>query len=134
MEALSRGAATATFVDNKKRVCDVIKENLNHSNFLGRGKIVCRDAEKFVKSCGPRVYDIIFLAPPYTLTPRAVLLSLPRILKNNGIVIYEHGERVTLNNETRELLGKYLEVLDTRKYGKTVVSFLQKRAHQISSF
>jgi len=54
LEALSRGAAAATFVDNKKRVCDIIKENLNHSHFLGKGKVVCRDAEKFVKDALPR--------------------------------------------------------------------------------
>ncbi|MBM4402082.1 MAG: 16S rRNA (guanine(966)-N(2))-methyltransferase RsmD [Candidatus Cloacimonetes bacterium] len=129
LEALSRGAATATFVDNKRRVCDVIQENLNHSHFLGRGKVVCRDAERFVKETPPYSYDFIFLSPPYALTPRAVLLQLAEILKDNGVIIYEHDSRVVLSNETRELLGESLEVLDTRKYGKTVVSFLQKKTH-----
>lgn len=127
LEALSRGAATTTFVDNKKRVCDVISENLNHSHLLGKGKVVCRDAERFIKDTPPRSYDFIFMSPPYALTPRAVLLSLHKILKNDGVIIYEHDERVVLSNETRELLGEHLEVLDTRKYGKTVVSFLAKK-------
>lgn len=127
IEALSREANEATFVDNKQRVCDIISENLNHSHFLGKGKVVCRDAERFVKDTPPRSYDFIFMSPPYALTPRAVLLSLHLILKDDGVIIYEHDERIVLSNETREILGETLEVLDTRKYGKTVVSFLTKK-------
>ena len=129
IEALSRGAAEATFVDNKKRVCDVIQENLKHSQFLGKSEVICNDAERFIRNSPPQFFDFIFLSPPYALKPRAVLLSLHEILKDNGVIIYEHDKRIVLSNETRELLGEHLEVLDTRKYGKTVVSFLKKKAN-----
>lgn len=127
IEALSRGAQRANFVDHKQRVCEVIEQNLNHSRLMGKAKVICRDAERFVDETPPQKYDFIFLDPPYLLRPLPVLMQLTDILKNHGTIIYLHDQRIILDQNSRKLLGERLKVLDTRKYGRTVVTFLGKK-------
>ncbi len=61
IEALSRGAAACTFVDESKASVDIIKENLRRCQL--QGEVVRGDSLEFLRRCGR--YDLIFIDPPY---------------------------------------------------------------------
>jgi 16S rRNA (guanine(966)-N(2))-methyltransferase RsmD len=64
IEALSRGAKEAVFVDNSRRSLEFVKRNLEHCGFIGKARIIYSDVCAFLKQRGES-YDIIFLDPPY---------------------------------------------------------------------
>ena len=67
IEALSRGAAQAVFVDADRRACDVIAENLKFTHLIDDSEILHMQAEDAVVqlSARGRVFDLVFLDPPY---------------------------------------------------------------------
>ncbi len=67
IEALSRGAREAVFVDNGQKQVECIRENVNYTGFAGRAEIIRADAVdaiKFLARRGER-FDFIFMDPPY---------------------------------------------------------------------
>ena len=94
LEALSRGAEEADFVDRDPRCCKVIRENLKLLGFEERGRVWCMDVRKAV-SCLSKKYDLIFLDPPYDLDPRGILEEIGRKLaKEKTIIILEHSKHL----------------------------------------
>lgn len=67
IEALSRNAKHAVFVDNRADACKVIQENLKRTNFDCFAKVVRSDYLTFLKNAMEK-YDIILLDPPYAET------------------------------------------------------------------
>lgn len=125
LEALSRGAAWVDFVDKDKACARVIKENLLHTHFENKAKIHTLKAEHLLPNTSrPRVkYDFIFLSPPYAQgIDGELLIKLPQILKERGLVIFEHGQKTTIPKKIDNLA-----LIEDRKYGAAVVSFLQKK-------
>ena len=91
IEALSRGAAGAVFVDNCPKALAVIRRNLDHLGLAGQSQIVSGDALTFVRR-RPAPFDIIFLDPPYhgkLLFDALDCVSLVDILHPGGIIICE---------------------------------------------
>lgn len=91
IEALSRGAAAATFVDQRRDAALVIKENLKLTGLSDRARVVNGDALGFLASAGER-FHIIFLDPPYAAGlwgPALDAISRFDILMNHGIIICE---------------------------------------------
>ena len=64
IEALSRGAKSAVFVDEQESACKLIRENLKRAKLESQGRVVRSDYMFFLKSC-KETYDIILLDPPY---------------------------------------------------------------------
>ena len=64
IEALSRGAKYAVFVDSGKKACDCIRQNLAATGLLGCGEVNMRNAQDYLISCR-RKFDIVFMDPPY---------------------------------------------------------------------
>ena len=64
IEALSRGAASATFVDMSKDSLSTVKYNLEHTKLGDNAKVVQTDALSFLKLTKDK-FDIVFLDPPY---------------------------------------------------------------------
>lgn len=126
IEALSKGAQFVDFVEKDLDAIEAIKQNLNHTHLLGRADIYLEKAQHFVRSDRPEKYDLIFLDPPYADEPREVILALPRLLDPKGLVVYLHGQQVVLDKDSRAWLGQHLRVVDDRKYGATVVTFLKR--------
>ncbi len=91
IEALSRGAAHCTFVDQRREATTLIRENLKVCALDERSRVVQGDAMSFLASCGEK-FDLIFLDPPYQtdLLPRC-LESVARfdILREHGIMVCE---------------------------------------------
>lgn len=64
IEALSRGAREAVFVENNKKAVSCIKENLKFTRLIDRAQIIERNAESAVAGLSGR-FDVIFMDPPY---------------------------------------------------------------------
>ncbi len=91
IEALSRGALSAVFVDQRKDAAALIKENLKLTNLLDRARVVNGDALGYLASEKER-FGLIFLDPPYAAglwRPALEAISRFDILMNHGIIICE---------------------------------------------
>ncbi len=90
VEALSRGALSAVFVDRSDKALKLVRANLSHTGFGERGEVYREDALAFLKR--GRKFDIIFLDPPYesALAEKALeIINTFDILNENGIIICE---------------------------------------------
>jgi 16S rRNA (guanine966-N2)-methyltransferase len=116
IEALSRGAAEATFVDSAPASIRAVRANLEA---LGADAEVRRaDARRFLggASAASRQYDLVFLDPPYRLAGRLgseLTAALPAVLAPGAAVVAESDRRAPLE------LG--LPILDERRYGDTLI-------------
>jgi 16S rRNA (guanine966-N2)-methyltransferase len=116
IEALSRGAASVTFVDSATDAITAIRHNLE---YLGQPAEVLRMPAKRALSCTPiieRQYDLVFLDPPYRLADTMgpeLSLALPPILAPEARVVAESDRRSPLVLE--------LPLLRERQYGDTVI-------------
>jgi len=125
IEALSRGAQSACFVDYSPPAVHCIRKNLAKTGLEGR--VVTLDAFRFLASVAD-TYDLIFADPPYRKQhgapdpARALLESeeLPARLASGGLLILEVMPSQLPIETTR------LSLLKSRQYGETAVAFFQK--------
>jgi len=95
IEALSREAGFATFVDKSRRVCGLIEENLDLLQVSEtKTEVICSSAEKFIVRENDKSWDIIFYDPPYQDNYGIVLFTIGEnssgLLKTDGILIVQH--------------------------------------------
>ena len=91
IEALSRGAKRAVFVDAGEPACKLIKENLRRTKLDGQGSVVRSDYLQYLNRCREK-FSIVFLDPPYAeefLENSLKKLSEIDILQSNGIIVTE---------------------------------------------
>jgi 16S rRNA (guanine966-N2)-methyltransferase len=116
IEALSRGAASATFVDSAARAIGTLRANLE---LLGaEAEVRKQDALRFLGSASTaaREYDLVFLDPPYRLAGRLggeLSAILPAVLAPGAVVVAESDRRTPLDLD--------LPLLDERRYGDTLI-------------
>ncbi|MDP2600189.1 MAG: 16S rRNA (guanine(966)-N(2))-methyltransferase RsmD [Deltaproteobacteria bacterium] len=124
IEALSRGAKEAVFVDNLKDAVRLIGKNLDACGFADRATVLGMGADRAIRvlSRQGKKFDLIFVDPPYQKrfikkTLRALAES--PLLHPNTLVISEH--------HPKEMPGDIegLSLTDSRKYGQTMVSFFR---------
>ncbi len=125
IEALSRGAAHATFVELEPAIADILAENLRATHLADRAEVVRGDAFLFLRRfAGGRVYDLIYVAPPqyHGLAARAVrLLDDAPLTAPGGLVIAQIHP-----SERGDFLGwasQRLALSDERRYGNTLLLF-----------
>ena len=122
IEALSRGAEWADFVERDKAMARAISENLTNARLEERGQVHVMDAGKAVdRLSGP--YDVIFMDPPYAdeSVDRVVdQIDEKGLCGVDGVVIVEHARR-------RPLEGRYggLALQKERSYGDTMLSIFR---------
>lgn len=93
IEALSRGAKSAVFVEASRPAISVIRENLSFTHFEDEGEVLAMkaaDALSYLKRRGDS-FDLIFMDPPYALHEEERILSLMKdsLLSENAIVVLE---------------------------------------------
>jgi 16S rRNA (guanine966-N2)-methyltransferase len=89
LEALSRGAETAVFVESDSVAVKAIERNLEKLGLEGR--IVRADVRRHVSRESER-YDVVFVDPPYEMVESlrmALAEHLPRVLAEGGVVVFE---------------------------------------------
>ena len=122
IEALSRGASDAVFVDSSRKAVEVIRKNLNSVGFYSRAKVLHIDSLGFINMNNEQ-FDIAFLDPPYGVgILQQALPVVAEKIKKTGIIIAE-------SNENDTILKNYGDfVLDReRHYGKIKVSVFRHK-------
>lgn len=123
IEALSRNAEWADFVDQNKKCCDIIKANLEKARLSHKAHVYCCSANKAISFLDKK-YDIIFIDPPYSDSAANALianLAVSDLLTNNSVVVVCHGNRFPLNSS-----ADGLKLIRERNYGDTFVSIYQR--------
>ena len=91
LEALSRGAARATFVEADREACRVINANLDKLGL--RATVLCQDAVRAVAQERGR-YDLVLCDPPYDFDPERLAPHLARLLADDGLLVWESSSRL----------------------------------------
>ena len=121
IEALSRGARRAVFVEQSRRAIKVIAENLKVTGLADRAQVVSSDVFKFLKREFEEQFDIVYIAPPqYKGLWAQTLLALDgrKLLADEALVIAQIHPK-----EFASLDLKSLQLADQRKYGSTMLCF-----------
>ena len=123
IEALSRDAASAVFVDELDQACKLIKENLRRTKLEENARVVRSDYLSFLNSCREK-FDIIFLDPPYAeifLENSLKRITEIDILQSGGIIVCERplGKELSLDFDGYSRSKDY-------KYGKTLLTLYRK--------
>jgi 16S rRNA (guanine(966)-N(2))-methyltransferase RsmD len=123
IEALSRDAASAVFVDEREDACKLIKENLKRTKLEAQAKVVRSDYLSFLKQCRDK-FDIILLDPPYAeifLENSLKQITEIDILQSGGIIVAERP----MGKELPWDFPGYSRSKDY-KYGKTLLTLYRK--------
>ena len=123
IEALSRGAARATFVDVAPAAARIVRENVELTRFSDVSSVVQTDWRAFLSSCREK-FDLIFLDPPYKtdqLENAMQTIAAIDILSEHGIMICESP----LDKELPELAAPYEKGKEYR-YGKIKVTLYRR--------
>jgi len=123
IEALSRGAESAVFVDAREDACKLIRENLKRTKMEQQGRVIRSDYMDYLKRCKEK-FNIIFLDPPYAevfLENALKRITEIDILQSNGIIITERP----LGKELPWEFEGYIRSKDY-KYGKILLTIYRK--------
>jgi 16S rRNA (guanine966-N2)-methyltransferase len=123
IEALSRGARTAVFVENHKSALQVLQRNLAQCGLTESCRVLPVPASKALSklAASGEKFSLIFIDPPYGYGIPATILSVlaqKNLLTPNGQIIVEHSRLENLAAAYQNLVRH-----DQRRYGATLVSF-----------
>ena len=128
LEALSRGAGYAVFIDRLRESIDLIKKNINLCGYRDSGMILRRDLARGIPWEHPllmRQFDLVFIDPPYSkdlATPILAGLSKGKRLSNGARIVVESAKAASL-----PLSFPSLGMVDARAYGDTKISIYEFR-------
>jgi 16S rRNA (guanine(966)-N(2))-methyltransferase RsmD len=118
IEALSRGAASATFVERDRGTAGVIDFNLASVDATDAGTVVVQDAIAWLAaSAGGQAFDLVFVDPPYSSADRLggpLTEHLPGVLAPKATIVAESDKRAPLALD--------LPLADARTYGDTQIA------------
>ena len=135
LEALSRGAVSATFIDSSRDAMEIVKKNARATNLSDESKFIVSDGANYIrKAQGRDQYDLVFIDPPYAMNLcKKSVEALLRYdaLADGAIVVLESGdEEINLDSPP---YSKF-EVVKSTSYGKkTAVNILLYRKGEESS-
>lgn len=124
IEALSRGAKRAVFVDESEKACKLIRENLKRTHLEQEGTVLRSDYLAYLGRCTEK-FDIILLDPPYAevfLENALKCITEIDILETGGIIVAERP----LGKELPWEFSGYVRSRDY-KYGRTLITIYRKQ-------
>jgi len=125
IEALSRGAKTALFIDNHRLAIRTINENLAHTRLADRAEVLRVDALAYLQRQQPRAFEYIYVAPPqYKGLWKETLLALdanPAHVQPDGVVVVQIDP-----TEREDITLESFEAYDERTYGSTLLWFFER--------
>jgi 16S rRNA (guanine966-N2)-methyltransferase len=116
LEALSRGAAHATFVDQGQTALALLRRNLGRMGAEDAARVIARDVTRLGRNPGA-AFDLVFLDPPYArgLGEKAIASALAGgWVAPGGLVVWEEG--------VSQVAPPGLTLLDQRRYGETMIA------------
>ena len=124
IEALSRGAKSAVFVDQSEQACKLIRENLKRTKLESDGRVIRADYLDYLKRC-KETFDIVFLDPPYAevfLENALKRITEIDILRSGGIIVAERplGKELPWEFDGYERSRDY-------KYGNILLTLYRKQ-------
>jgi len=121
LEALSRGARKAIFVDFSFAAIRAIKSNLANLHLGDYAEVKRQKAERFLGSHNNEPFNLIFIDAPYRIgliNLEAIALSALKLLDEKGLMIVEHDAKLDL--------AENLVIIKRKKYGQTMISYLKR--------
>ena len=123
IEAISRGAKAAVFIDERAEACKLIQENLSRTKLHTNAQIIRSDYAAYLKNCTEK-FDIILLDPPYSevfLENSLKMITEIDILQSGGIIVTERplGKDIIFDFTGFTRSKDY-------KYGKTLLTLYRK--------
>ncbi len=126
LEALSRGAAFATFVEKSPNITPFLEQNIAKAKFTAQSKVIKSDA--FIVGAPGRPHDLVFVDPPYAtsrqtdeVSPLARLFkTLERQVTPRGVVVVRTEREVGVPDR----FGMF-QVVDTRLWGSMALRLFQ---------
>lgn len=121
IEALSRGAVNATFVDCNDASLKAIKQNLENTGFMDKSTVHKSDYATFTLRCNQK-FDIAFLDPPYQagLLEDAISKTIP-LMSDYGKIFCEHPTELKLPEKINGF-----KTVKVYRYGKTLITVYTK--------
>ncbi len=122
IEALSRGAAYADFVEADRRQAAVIRANLKATGFTDKASVYAERAERAVARLAPRA--LVLMDPPYAAPfPAGLIAQIGEtgLLREDGILVCGHASRVAADEQCGPL-AKW----DDRRYGDSSIAFYSR--------
>ena len=131
LEALSRGARSATMVDHAKAAVEIIKKNTAKTKLEG-AEIVCADSVNWLDDAAKRglSYDVVFMDPPYAekLLPRCLeRLLRGNLIKKTTLIVCESGSAEDVFCGDGELESRF-DVVKSTRYGVAYVNILKVKS------
>jgi 16S rRNA (guanine(966)-N(2))-methyltransferase RsmD len=125
IEALSRGAERALFVETARPAISVIEDNLKATGLAARATILRRDVRDYLRQPNPQPFEFVYIAPPqYKNMWNDTLLLLDshsNHVQPDGIVIVQIDPK-----EKHDITLNTLVPYDERRYGKTLLWFFER--------
>jgi 16S rRNA (guanine966-N2)-methyltransferase len=124
IEALSRGAKHALFIDQAKAALTAIRNNIQKFNIDDRARVIQWNISKNLNCLAsmPAAFDLVFMDPPYeshAVVPTLDALIASGTLTPGALIVIEHSVREPLETPLDPLT-----ITDQRRFGKTLVSFM----------
>ena len=128
IEALSRGAKHATFVEFNEGALKTIRDNLTLTKLMGKAKIVQENVYRYLKKPPAVPFDLIYVAPPQYKgmwkETMKLLDARPQWLSDEGILVVQIHPV-----EFEELEWQSFVLDDERKYGSTLLCFYEQKTN-----
>ena len=119
LESISRGAASATFIERDRIAQKIIENNIEKLGVSDKTQLIKAPVGAW-EATATTEYDIIFADPPYNNLQLSTVFRLQKLLKPNGLMVLSYTGR----GEVPTDLG--VVVVDNRRYGDAVLSFYRK--------
>ncbi|MEQ1790078.1 MAG: 16S rRNA (guanine(966)-N(2))-methyltransferase RsmD [Rickettsiales bacterium] len=120
LEALSRGAASVTFVDSSREAIASARYNAQQMNELDNTEFLQLNATKLGRA--RKVYSLIFIDPPYfekLIPPTLIALHGGEWVAADSLIVIEHDSKESIE------IPPMFEIIDQRKYGRATIEVLK---------
>ena len=120
IEAISRGAKRAVFIDSSRRSLEIIRRNIKICGFEDKSEVLANDTLRFLSSSTDK-FDIVFLDPPYrTGLLQDALHKTPNVMRDTGYIICEHP----IEEELPERVS-FFKIRKSYRYGKIMITIYE---------
>ena len=134
LEALSRGAQKATFIDLSREAMEIVKQNCKTTGFFDVSHFLVSDWKNYIrKASGREQFDLVFVDPPYAMeccAEAANYLAEKELIIPGAIVVLESGEEEITMDDPR--LSGYRAIKSTHYGKKTFVNILFYEGREVS--